>query len=206
MQLTEFDFACEWCSHVFVRRHNRGRRPLYCSRQCRQRAYEERRRGAYALGLPKPTVVERLHKRPGHYQVGTGGTYGTFTHALRPDGAADRIGFRPALCGARVKPSPRFFYPGRPVSDTRNCETCTNVALRYPAERNIEPLSDIGTAIALIAMLRATRHASDQELRAHVDLMLAAFGAPGGARLHSGKPWPLDGDLIAAGERRRRSG
>ena len=198
MQLTEFDFACEWCSHVFVRRHNRGRRPLYCSRPCRQRAYEDRRRGAYVLGLPKPTVVERLHERPAHYQVGTGGTYGTVAHALRPDGAADRIGFRPALCGARVKPTPRFFHAGRPISGNRNCDTCTNIALRYPAARNIEPLSDIGTAIALIAMLRATRHAPEKQLREHVDLMLAAFGAPGGASLLPRTPWLLERERYAS--------
>ena len=192
MQLTEFDFACEWCSHVFVRRHNRGRRPLYCSRVCRQRAYEARRRGAFALGLPRPTVVERLHQRPARYQAGTGGLYDTVAHALRPDGAADRIGHRPALCGARVNPCIVDFYPGQPWSGNRNCITCTDIALRHPADRTIRPLSDIGTAIALIAMLRAARHAPEQQLREQVDLMLAMFGAPGGASLLPRSPRDVD--------------
>ena len=117
-----------------------------------------------------------------------GGLYGTIAHALRPDGAADRIGYRPTLCGSRVNPSNVEFYAGQPWSGNRNCETCTNVALRYPADRTIRPLSDIGTAIALIAMLRAARHAPESRLRECVDLMLATFGAPGGASLFPRPP------------------
>ena len=118
--------------------------------------------------------------------------YGTVAHALRPDGAADRIGYRPALCGVRVNPSAVQFHAGRPSSGYRNCDTCTAVALRHPAARNIHPLSDIGTAISLIAMLRAARHAPEQELRDCVDLMLATFGAPGGASLLPRSSWADD--------------
>ena len=96
---------------------------------------------------------------------------------------SDRIGYRPTLCGSRVSPSIVEFHAGQPWSGNRNCATCTNVALRYPADRTIRPLSDIGTAIALIAMLRAARHAPEPQLRECVDLMLATFGAPGGASL-----------------------
>ena len=157
MQLTEFQFVCEWCGLTFIRRHARGRRPLYCNHVCRQRAYEERRRGALALGLPKATVCELLQ-----------------------------------LCGARVKPGNRPFYLGPVTSGRRNCGTCSRVARQFPLERRIEPLSDIGTATALIGMLRATRQAPEPALRAQVDQLLSAFGAPAGAAFstseHAGRP------------------
>src|SRR5262245_35483304 len=54
MQITHTRFACEWCGIEFGRRSLFGRRPLYCTQTCRQRAYEERRRGASYGGLPKP--------------------------------------------------------------------------------------------------------------------------------------------------------
>ena len=181
MQLTELKFRCEWCGTDFIRRHPRGRHPLYCTHTCRQRAYEERRRGAFALGLPKATMFERLHPDPKLYQAGTGGEYQHVVHALRPDGYADIIGFRPALCGARVNPSNRAFYAGFTSSGRRNCATCTRVANRFPLERRIDPLSDIGTATALIAMLRGTRGAPEPVLREQVDQLLSAFGAPAGA-------------------------
>jgi hypothetical protein len=158
----------------------RGRRPLYCRRTCRQRAYEERRRGAFALGLPRPAVFERLHPDPKLYQAGKGGEYLHVAHALRPDGCADRIGFRPTLCGTRVSPTNRPFYP-RAALGNQNCHTCVRVAEQFPLERRIDPLSDIGTATALIGMLRATRSAPEPQLREQVDELLSLFGAPAGA-------------------------
>jgi len=181
MQLTELKFQCEWCGVAFIRRHMRGRRPLYCKRTCRQRAYEERRRGAFALGLPKAALFERLHPDPKLYQAGKGGEWLHVAHALRPDGCADQIGFRPALCGARVNPSNRPFYPRAALGDNRNCATCVRVAERFPLERRIDPLSDIGTATALIGMLRAARAAPEHALRQQVDELLSVFGAPAGA-------------------------
>ena len=181
MQLTEFKFRCEWCGIDFSRRHAHGRRPLYCKRTCRQRAYEERRRGAFALGLPKATMFELLHPDPKLYQAGMGGEYQHVTHALRPDGYADTIGFRPTLCGTRVKPSNRPFYPVISLSCTRNCVTCTRVANQFPLERRIDPLSDIGTATAMIGMLRAARGSPETVLREQVDQLLSVFGAPAGA-------------------------
>jgi hypothetical protein len=181
MQLSEFKFRCEWCGVDFSRRHPRGRRPLYCKRTCRQRAYEERRRGAFALGLPKATMFERLHPDPKLYQAGMGGEYQHIAHALRPDGYADTIGFRPSLCGARVNPSNRPFYPDASLSGRRNCVTCARVANRFPLERRIDPLSDIGTATAMIGMLRATRGSPEAVLREQVDQLLSVFGSPAGA-------------------------
>jgi hypothetical protein len=182
MERHDNDYVCEWCARPFVRRYERGRRPLYCGRVCRQRAYEERRRGARAVGLPKPTVVERLRPLPKHYQSGVGGDRRRVVHAMRPDGAADYIGFRPTLCGTRVKPSPFPFYEQADRSE--HCETCTRVARRFPPERNIDPVGDVGTATALIGALRGTRFAPEPVLRAQVDELLAAFGAPAGAMFH----------------------
>ena len=180
MQLSDVKFACEWCGKHFVRRHQRGRCPLYCNHTCRQRAYEARRRGACTLGLPKPTVVERLREHPKCYQAGVGGMYLHLSHALRPDGAADRIGFRPTLCGARVKPTLRPFYVNAPPS-FHNCATCDWIAARFPPVRNIDPAADIGTATSLIGSLWAARHADEPELRSQVDQLLALLGAPAGA-------------------------
>jgi hypothetical protein len=172
MQLTE-GFACDWCGREFVRRYDRGRRPLYCTRTCRQRAYESRRRGALSFGLPKPTFI--LHRRPAkaRYQGGVGGFYLHVCHALRPDGAPDHIGFRPSLCGAYVKATPHPFFPERAPSGRQNCETCEAVARRHPPDRLIDPVIDVGSATALIAMLRTMRHAPEPLLRATVDQLLA---------------------------------
>ena len=150
---------------------------MYCNHTCRQRAYENRRRGASAVGLPKPTVAERSAPKFKRYQAGSGGEYLQTVHALRPDGAADHIGFRPTMCGAYVKPSFRPFYEGY----GRNCETCDMVVSRFPPERNIDPLADVGTATAFLRMLAGVRCATEPVLRAHVDEMLALFGAPAGA-------------------------
>jgi hypothetical protein len=192
MQLSELEFICEWCGRPFARRHLRGRCPLYCTRTCRQRAYEERRRGAIALGLPKAIVMERLHPTPKHYQAGMGGQYMDVAHAVRPDGCADKIGFRPTLCGTSVNPVNRPFYAHVTGRGKKNCGTCARVAQRFPLEHRIDPVSDIGTATALIGMLRATRHAPEPVLREHVDQMLSCFGAPAGAafiaRARSARP------------------
>jgi hypothetical protein len=116
-----------------------------------------------------------VHHRPrhAHYQAGVGGPYLNITHAMRPDGAADPIGERATLCGATVRPSPRPFY----AHDTRPhmCRTCGWIAGRFPPERPIEPLADIGTATALFGMLRGARHAPEDELREQVDQVLASF-------------------------------
>ena len=197
MQLSDHQFVCEWCGHGFARRHERGRRPLYCDHTCRQRAYEHRRRGASVVGLPKASTVEPLRPDPKHYQSGVGGEYLNVAHGLRPDGCADYIGFRPTLCGTRVKPSPWPFY--EQSDDRRHCETCTKIARRFPPERKIDPLADVGTAIGLIGMLRAVRGASEEVLRKQVDEMLAAFGAPAGASRASRRPRrPHDATTSAA--------
>jgi hypothetical protein len=57
------------------------------------------------------------------------------------------------------------------------------VARHFPPERNIDPVGDVGTATSLISALRATRFAPEPVLRAQVDQLLAAFGAPAGAAL-----------------------
>jgi hypothetical protein len=193
MEISEDRFVCEWCAHPFARRYERGRRPLYCGHTCRQRAYEERRRGAWMVGLPKPTVTRRLRPLPKHYQSGVGGEKHRVVHAMRPDGAADYIGFRPTLCGARVKPSPFPFY--EQATRRSHCETCTRVARDWPPERNIDPVGDVGTATSLIGMLRATRFAPEPILRAQVDELLAAFGAPAGADLRRRRPNDDDYDV-----------
>jgi hypothetical protein len=182
MQLTDDLFSCEWCGAEFFRRCHLGRRPLYCRRTCRQRAYESRRRGAWFLGLPKPTVADpRSPGRP-EYQAGRGGTiHLPLVHALRPDGGADGTGARPSLCGALVQPLLYNFFPPRAPSGSHNCITCAAVATHFPPTHRVRPLSDVGTVTALIAPLRTARLASEDCLRREVDTLLTYFGAPGGS-------------------------
>ncbi len=169
-------FLCEWCGALFPRRVRWGRRPQYCAQSCRQRAYEERRRGAFRLGLPTPTPFAPSGQTP-RYERGAALYPNRKQHALRPDGAADRAGKRPAMCGARVRPTPAPFHP----IDQRNCLTCARIAQRFPPWRFFNSGRDAGTLGALVAALRDAANASEDELRAVVGQVLAHSGAPAGS-------------------------
>jgi hypothetical protein len=173
-------FDCHWCGTCFLRRHPTGRRPLYCRRTCRQRAYEHRRRGAFVAGLP--AVPAALPVKPSQwpsYEMGNG--YDV-RHALRPDGVPDRTGARPTLCGARarkVRPNfqPRVYGPrdGMPL-----CRTCQRIALSHPAARTVDPANDLAVMTALVGRLRATHRAGNEDLRPPVTELLDLVGLPGG--------------------------
>lgn len=169
-------YLCEWCGKQFPRRVRWGRRPQYCGRVCRQRAYEERRRGAFRLGLPVPTAFA-LPRHPPRYERGAALYPSRKQHALRPDGAADAVGRRPTMCGARVRPAPSPFHP----IDPRNCISCTRIVRRFPPWRFFNGGRDAGTLGALVAILRDAANANDDELRAAVGQLLAHSGAPAGS-------------------------
>jgi hypothetical protein len=53
---------CGRCAIVFPRRHRNGRRPIYCSHTCRQRAFEARRRAV--LGRDCRTCAHIAQRHP----------------------------------------------------------------------------------------------------------------------------------------------
>ena len=175
MRLDHDLFGCEYCGCEFERRHRRGRHPHYCSRTCRQRAYESRRRGAYVLGLPKAPIPRPKASRTYRPAYETGVSY-PMRHALRPDGAPDRFNNRPTLCGTRANTSPMRFEPWlREVPGQRTCRTCWAIAERYPATAPPDPPNDLARVRHLFGRLRAVvvRRSSDLELHEAVASVLA---------------------------------
>lgn len=113
---------CTQCGKEFERFRGPGRRRLYCSRSCRQRAYESRAyHGAQLLPLlPSAAEVGRLRYHAGMV------SYGKKEHALVV-GALSAGEFR-ALCGAVVRPLPRGFGH----SQNALCKRCDALADKYP--------------------------------------------------------------------------
>ncbi len=121
--------SCPYCGKVFERRELPGRRALYCSRTCRQRAYETRRAlGQHHLplvpfrGVGQPDV---FYKPPCYF----GGTaeFNGIIHAILP-GVVTVDGFR-SLCGLVVDVDERKFEP---KGSRRLCNTCKQLEKRYP--------------------------------------------------------------------------
>jgi hypothetical protein len=148
MELSPNRFACQWCAHHFVRPHPTGRKPVYCARACRQRAYEARRRAALVTGYPQPPPMHRS-AAPAAYE---GGRNGRLLHALRPDGFPARNGYRPGLCGAWAHPvRPSFTY--NPLNGP-TCRTCSHIADRHPPSRAVDPARDVAVLTTLAGRLR----------------------------------------------------
>ena len=101
MQLTVDLYVCQWCAHRFHRRHHLGRKPVYCRRTCRQRAYEARRRAALVAGHPRLPPIHRSRAAPAY----EGGRNGPLIHALRPDGFPARNGYRQGSAAPGPTPS-----------------------------------------------------------------------------------------------------
>ncbi|CAB4364661.1 MAG: hypothetical protein F2681_12315 [Actinobacteria bacterium] len=138
--------SCLWCQKVFALRIGPGRKRIYCSDSCRQRAYERRR----GLGVFPPP--ERLITQPGgplahlpnrfrRYEAG-----GMFinasakVHALRPAGYAEPGEKRATLCGLKRRPIARPFADGDPA---HYCQTCVKIAWLRPPARRTMPSSDL---------------------------------------------------------------
>ncbi|MEZ5234042.1 MAG: hypothetical protein R2749_15235 [Acidimicrobiales bacterium] len=159
MELAPNHYACERCGITFPRRYRTGRRPHYCTRTCRQRAYEARRRGAEHHRLPTPELAfppaaDRPDHSPGPhcYEPGRGRRR---IHALQPDGPPDRRNRRPTLCGttARDLKQQRSFNRG-PYS-VPTCRTCSDIATRYPLAKPVQPPTELAR---IKHLLRNTRH------------------------------------------------
>ncbi|MFN0088790.1 MAG: hypothetical protein ACKVWR_00750 [Acidimicrobiales bacterium] len=152
MEIARNTFACRWCATVFARRSRCGRKPHYCGRSCRQRAYEHRRRGRREAGLPRLTVAAPIPAAPHRRAYESGSNFG-LRHALRPDGIADRRRQRPTLCGALARPIPPPFAPFHSGA----CRTCRRVAERYPPARELQVSNDLALVSALLGRLRRER-------------------------------------------------
>ncbi|MFN0029964.1 MAG: hypothetical protein ACKV2O_22650 [Acidimicrobiales bacterium] len=148
MEILQRVFACERCGHEFEPKPL-GRRPLYCGRTCRQRAYEARCRAAFHHRLLAPTltpalppeIIPRQPPPPPRYESGR---HRHLTHALRPDGPANANGERPTICGTYAVPKLSRWQFGDPRDHHRpQCRTCQAVARRYPPVRVIDPPADL---------------------------------------------------------------
>jgi hypothetical protein len=132
---------CARCGIVFPRRHLSGRRPIYCGRTCRQRAYEARRRAAYHLHLLLPLEPpRRTDPRTLLYEAGR---RNGVRHALRPDQPPTSDHRRQTLCGTHLwSMSTRRF--GSPLPGLgRDCKTCAAVATAHPLAQPLDPSPDL---------------------------------------------------------------
>lgn len=157
MELQRNVFSCERCRSAFPRRCRSGRKPLYCSVSCRQRAYEARRRGALQIGLPAPPPRwPKSPKSPGY--VGGHGPRRKIHHALRPSGVPN--GRRLAtLCGTWAFDSGYRF--GLPQRRAKTCQTCSRIAQLGPVPRWIDSHLELPAVSALAARLIAPLTAKD---------------------------------------------
>lgn len=154
-------YACSWCARPFARRHLAGRKPVYCARSCRQRAYEARRRGALVPHHPRPTPIP-ARRAPPAYEAGR---RKDLLHALRTDGFPNRLNARPTLCGAWAQPiRPPF---GHPPGYGRTCRTCQTVAHLHPPAHAVQPSRDLAIVTTLVGRLRA--HSPDRPPNEAVD-------------------------------------
>ena len=145
---------CARCGIVFPRRHLTGRRPIYCGRTCRQRAYEARRRAAYHHHLPLPTAPP-MGANPRAYLYEAGRRLG-IRHALRPDQPATVDHRRQTLCGTHVWSVSRRRFGGRELGLGRDCHTCTRIAATYPLRQPLEPSPDLARLKHVLLSQRAS--------------------------------------------------
>lgn len=172
MEIDRNVFTCNWCGTTFPRRHWTGRKPHYCTVTCRQRAYEDRRRGAHRADLPARWVAPDHRQSPRRYEVGHTRRR---AHALRPFGPIDRHGRRTTLCGAAAYTTRLRFVATDPRRPLR-CQTCVRIERDFPPDRHVDPPIDIAVAGGLVQSLRwAHRHAPAEDLHRSVGDLLAFF-------------------------------
>jgi hypothetical protein len=165
---------CSWCHATFTLRVGPGRKRIYCTRSCRQRAYE-RRRGLGVLPPPEVLIARpggplaHLPQRQLRYEAGGVAYTRDKIHALRPGGYADAADRRPTLCGLLRAPT------GRPFAYVfgRSCETCDKVQQLRPALRSLRVSNDLAALRTQIDSI-ATRLAHHGVLAAGNDPELAA--------------------------------
>lgn len=136
---------CLWCRRSFPIRPGAGRKKVYCSVSCRQRAYE-RRSGLGVLPPPERLITRaggplaHLPNRMPAYESGGWAHEGGKVHALRPAGYAVPGERRATLCGILRAPNGRRFGADR---EEVLCQTCLRVAAVRPPARAMRPSSDL---------------------------------------------------------------
>ncbi len=149
MQLDRGTYRCDHCGDGFPRRHLCGRKPLYCGRTCRQRAYEHRRRLQLRVGLPTIDVVPAQpdpRRAPRYEPAASRGR----CHLLRPEGLHDPRRRRPTLCGTYARPLPSNAQPAKMTA----CRTCQHVAHRHPPTHFHDPAIEVAVVRTLVGRLR----------------------------------------------------
>lgn len=172
METKRGTFACERCAKSFTPLA-RGRKPLYCSHTCRQRAYEARRRGALQHHLPASAELAFIAPRSMPARLGPdpryeSGRHRQVVHALRPDGPADADHRRPTLCGALTRPDLAHRYFGDPRHGRPACRTCRVVAERFPPLQPIDPPADLSRVKHLLTGARLAVIRGDDTVRAQL--------------------------------------
>ncbi len=162
MQLDRGTYRCDHCGDHFPRPNLCGRKPSYCGRTCRQRAYEHRRRGQLRVGLPTIDLVPARPdpRRTPRYEAGA--SRGRF-HQLRPEGLPDPRRRRPTLCGTYARPLPANAHPAK----MHPCRTCRRVADRHPAASFHDPAADVAVLRTVLARLRHP-HEDHHQITSHL--------------------------------------
>lgn len=148
--------SCLHCGAHFRRPAPTGRTPQYCSRSCRQRAFEARRRGGATADPPDRHLPAPRHLQPLPNRYESGAQRGTW-HALRREGFPDSHGRLPTLCGAWALPMRPLF--GEHRSEV-TCRTCERLVSKFPPKARPHPSRDLA---ALRARVRRARDAAAHE-------------------------------------------
>ncbi|MFN0090615.1 MAG: hypothetical protein ACKVWR_10175 [Acidimicrobiales bacterium] len=157
MEIEPGRFACRWCAHVFERRCIAGRKPAYCARSCRQRAYEQRRRERAGAVTPAAGYLPEA------------GVNGLLYHALAPDAPADRRRLRRTVCGALARPIPAPFF----LHGEWTCRTCSRITQHHPPARQVDVSNDLARLTTLLGRFRRALRRRRAPLEALVDQLLA---------------------------------
>jgi hypothetical protein len=143
---------CARCGNVFPRPHDRGRRPIYCTRTCRQRAYEARRRAAYRHHLRLPALPRRARGDAWFHEAGR---RGGIRHALRPDQPRRHDRARQTVCGTHVWAMSRHRFGMPDPKIGRDCKVCTRIVQAYPLCRPLDPAPDLAELKHILLAHRA---------------------------------------------------
>jgi hypothetical protein len=123
----QWSAVCPQCGIEFSALHNTGRNRIYCSRNCRQRAYESRRALGSQLLPIRPSDRQFSNKRPLEPAYHKGWIPGRLIEHAVVYGVFDERWFR-SLCGAMVLPMQKRFFPGWKDA----CKVCSVLVEKYP--------------------------------------------------------------------------
>jgi hypothetical protein len=129
-------WVCPVCSVLVEHTGRPGRRRVYCTNACRQRAYRRRRR--------EQVITTHTNARPAERAVGRTGVL----HALRTErDASSRPSYglwreELSVCGVLARPGRTYKQPGhyRFVTGSWSCATCESLTFAEPTPPFVWPL------------------------------------------------------------------